>query len=76
MARITENPRKLFGKRLLQLRQARGISQERLAELAGIHRNYIGRLERAQQSPSLDLICALAAALNVKPAALLEGGRK
>lgn len=75
MARITENPRKLFGKRLCQLRQARGISQMQLADLAGISWNYVGRLERAQQSPSLDMICVLAAVLNVKPAALLERGR-
>jgi len=62
---------KLFARRLHQLRVARGVSQEALAELAAVHRNYVGKLERGQQSPSLDTICRLAQALKVKPAALL-----
>jgi len=61
-----------FGRRLRELRLERGISQEMLAEMAGLHRNYIGILERAQQSASLDAICKLAIALNVKPAAMLD----
>ncbi len=64
--------RKLFAKRVHELRVARGFSQETLAEVAGIHRNYVGRLERAEQNPSLDLICTLARALKVRPAELLE----
>jgi transcriptional regulator with XRE-family HTH domain len=63
---------KLFAKRVHELRVARGFSQEKLAEVAGIHRNYVGRLERAEHNPSLDLICTLARALKVKPAALFE----
>jgi transcriptional regulator with XRE-family HTH domain len=62
----------LFAKRLHELRVASGMSQERFAEMAGIHRNYIGRLERGEQNPSLDMICVLAVALKVKPAALLD----
>jgi transcriptional regulator with XRE-family HTH domain len=54
------------------LRLERGISQEKLAEIAGLHRNYVGVLERAGQSATLDAICKLAAALKVRPAALLE----
>ena len=66
------NPRVLFGKRLRELRLERGLSQEKLAEIAELHRNYVGVLERAGQSPSLDAICKLAAALRVKPADLLD----
>jgi transcriptional regulator with XRE-family HTH domain len=62
----------LFAKRIHELRVASGMSQEGLAEVAGIHRNYIGRLERGEQNPSLDMICMLARALKVKPAALLD----
>ncbi len=69
--RITEQ-RKLFGMRLRELRLAQGVSQEKLAEKAGLHRNYVGILERAQQSPSLDAICRLAHALKTKPADLLS----
>ena len=66
------NPRIAFGARLRELRLERGISQEKLAEMAGLHRNYVGVLERAGQSASLDAICKLASALQMKPAALLE----
>jgi transcriptional regulator with XRE-family HTH domain len=66
------NPRVLFGKRLRELRLERGLSQEKLAEIATLHRNYVGVLERAGQSASLDAICKLAAALKVKPAVLLD----
>lgn len=66
------NPRVKFGARLRELRLERDISQEKLAEMAGLHRNYVGVLERARQSATLDAICKLAAALNVKPADLLD----
>lgn len=72
MANTIQAQRKLFAKRLEQLRKARGMSQEQVAELAGFHRNFIGRLERAQQNPSLDTILMLAAVLRVKPGKLLE----
>jgi transcriptional regulator with XRE-family HTH domain len=66
------NPRLLFGKQLRAMRLERGLSQEKLAELADLHRNYVGMLERASQSASLDAICKLAAALKVRPAELLS----
>lgn len=65
------DPKVVFGERLRQLRLERGISQEKLAEMAGLHRNYVGVLERAGQSATLDAICKLAAALEVRPAELL-----
>jgi len=67
-----EEQRKLFGKRLRELRLARSLSQEKLAEMADLHRNYVGILERAAQSPSLDALCKLARALKIKPAELLD----
>ena len=69
----TKDPKVAFGDRLRELRQERGISQEKLAEEAGLHRNYVGVLERAQQSATLDAICKLAAALDVRPSVLLDG---
>jgi transcriptional regulator with XRE-family HTH domain len=65
-------PRALFGKRLRELRQQRGVSQEKLAEMADLHRNYVGVLERGVQSASLDAICKLARALKVRPSELLS----
>jgi len=67
-----QGPRRLFGKKLRALRHTRGVSQEKLAEMAHLHRNYVGTLERAKQSPSLDAICKLAHALKVRPSELLE----
>lgn len=66
------NPRVLFGQRIRELRLDRKLSQEKLAELADLHRNYVGVLERGIQSASLDAICKLAAALRVRPADLLD----
>jgi transcriptional regulator with XRE-family HTH domain len=63
-----------FGHRVRDLRQARGMSQEQLAELAGLHRTYVSSLERGQRNVGLDNILALAAALEVSPAELFAGG--
>ena len=64
--------RKAFGERVRRLRQERGISQEALADLVGIHRTYVGSVERGERNVSLDNIGALADALGVSPARLVE----
>jgi transcriptional regulator with XRE-family HTH domain len=66
------DPRSLFGKRLRELRMERGFSQEKLAEMASLHRNYIGVLERGGQFASLSAIVKIAHALKIKPGALLD----
>ncbi len=62
----------VFGKRVRELRLARRLSQEKLAELADLHRNYVGGLERGERNVGLLNIVKLAHGLNVKPAKLLE----
>lgn len=66
------DPRIVFGRRIRQLRLQRGLSQEKLAELAELHRNYVGGVERGERNIALLNIIALAQALKVKPAKLLE----
>ena len=62
--------RKRFGDRIRQLRNDRGWSQEELADRAGLHRTYIGSVERGEQNLSLVNIERLAATLGVSLAEL------
>ena len=59
-----------FGDRIRQLRNDRGWSQEELADRAGLHRTYIGSVERGEQNLSLVNIERLAATLGVSLAEL------
>jgi transcriptional regulator with XRE-family HTH domain len=54
-----------FGDRVRELRQTRGISQEDLAFKSGMHRTYLGGIERGERNPTLKNIAKLAKALGV-----------
>jgi transcriptional regulator with XRE-family HTH domain len=58
--------------RVKRLREQRGMTQERLAEKAGISRTYLARLETARHDPTLSMLEKLAKALRVPLASLLE----
>jgi transcriptional regulator with XRE-family HTH domain len=64
---------KIFGEQVRKLRKARGLSQEELAELAELHRNYIGGIERGERNVALLNMVRLAKALGVSLSELLEG---
>lgn len=56
----------LFGQNVQKYRKERTLSQEKLAELAGVHRTYIGMIERAEKNITLCNIERIAKALNVE----------
>jgi transcriptional regulator with XRE-family HTH domain len=58
--------------RIRQLRHAKGWSQERLAEEAGMHRTYLGGIEVARRNPSLRNLIRIARALGVPVKALFD----
>ena len=61
-----------FGKKVQELRKAKSLSQEQLAELAGVHRTYIGMIERAEKNITLCNIEKIANALQINICELLK----
>ena len=54
-----------FGKRVREIRKNKGISQERLAEMAGIDRSYMGNIERGEKNVTLKKAYEICDALEV-----------
>ena len=57
---------KTFGKNVKRLRLERGLSQEKFAEMCGLHRTYISDVERFQRSIALDNVQKIADALHIE----------
>jgi transcriptional regulator with XRE-family HTH domain len=68
--------KKRFGTVVRRLRTERDLSQDEFASLVGIHRTYIGGIERGERNPTLTMIMRIAAALNVDASTLLRGGQE
>jgi len=64
--------RKVVAGNVRRLRKARGLSQEAFADECGLHRTYIGSIERAERNVSLDNIERMALALSVQGWELLK----
>lgn len=61
-----------FGRLVSRLRAAKGFSQEGFAAVAGLHRTYMGGIERGERNPTLTTILRIAEALEVDPAELFR----
>jgi len=68
----SENILETFGKNVQKYRKEKQISQEKLAELADLHRTYIGMIERAEKNITLRNIEKIAKALGIEIKDLLE----
>lgn len=64
-----------FGNRVREERLSHGLSQEELAERAGVHRTYVGMIERAEKNITLKNIERIAKALKVPLVKLLKSGQ-
>lgn len=62
-----------FGRRVRELRDTKGLSQEAFAEECGLDRTYISGIERGKRNVSLENIRVIAKALNVSLSRLFEG---
>jgi transcriptional regulator with XRE-family HTH domain len=54
------------------LRKQKGFTQEELADLAGLNRNYVGQIEREEKSPTVDVLEKLCEAMKLRPTELLQ----
>ncbi len=64
--------REIVARNLRRLRHAKGLSQEELADRAGINRNYVGMLEREENAATVDMLEKLAEVLETDPIAFFE----
>lgn|GEM_PF-1341195 len=64
--------RRILAPNLKRLRKERGLTQEELADLARLNRNYVGMIERQENAASADTLEALAKSLQVDPIRLIE----
>ena len=61
-----------FGMRVKKLRKEQNLTQEKLAEAAGLHPTFISNVERGYRVPSLPTVLRLASALDVLPSRLID----
>ena len=62
-----------LGENIRQMRKAKGLSQEALADMSGLHRTYIGGIERGERNVSIANIVRIAQALNVEASQIVKG---
>ena len=60
-----------FGRAVREVREARGVSQERLARAASLDRTYVSMIERGRRSPTIRVLMRIAEALQVRPSKII-----
>ena len=63
---------KIIGQRIRNYRTQKGLSQEKLAELAGCHPTYIGQLERGEKNATLESVQKMASAMDISLSELFD----
>jgi transcriptional regulator with XRE-family HTH domain len=63
--------RRLVGRNVRRIRQAKGLTQEELAERSGFGQNYLSDLERGRRNPTVVTLWELAQTLGVTPVELI-----
>ena len=71
-----ENLQRSLGRRIRELRSKHGWTQEQFAEFCGLHRTYLGHVERGEKNVSLSTVLRVANALGVRTSSLLGGSEK
>jgi len=64
---LKKKQREIIGAAILKYRVKAGFSQEALAEKADVHPNYVGRIERGQCAPTVEILLRIADALEIRP---------
>jgi transcriptional regulator with XRE-family HTH domain len=70
--KATHKARNIFARKLKEFRCEKNLSQEDLAYMSGLHRTYVGSVERGERNISIDNIERLASALNIQIKDLLS----
>ncbi len=63
---------RIFGQRVRDARTSKGLSQEQLAEISGLHRTYVGTIERGERNPALLNILRIADSLGIDACELVR----
>lgn len=62
---------RIFGRNLRAYRKGRGLSQEEFADVLGVHRTYIGGIERGERNLTLKSVERIASCIDLEPLSLL-----
>jgi len=72
MRKSSPSLNEIVGMNLRSIREDKGLSQEAMAAACGLHRNYLGAIERGERNITLDTLSQIAAAIGISPVELLS----